>query len=524
MKKMTRRLALASIVALPFAYMGGRKVLALSADPTGPKSCIPADGVQPVTEATDLPRLLRGGFIDDVSCLNATAIHGTVQVKSVEDIQAAIAYARANNLRISATGARHSMGGQAFARGNLILDMTAFNAITLNEREKTVTVEAGATWHDIQNRIHPRFAVKAMQSSDIFTVGGSVSVNAHGMDHQVGALMRTIRSLQVVMADGSVRRVTPQSDPDFFSLIVGGYGLFGIIAGAELEVADNVIYRTGRSVIPTSDFPTYFAEAIAANPDIGLFYGHLSTAPGDGFMREMLAYTYTRAGDPIVDLPPLGEIGMVKARRLILNLAKEGAPFAHAKWFAEKNIDPLFESCSITRQEALAAGEAGHACFVSRNEPMHDSVPYLLNALDYETDILHEYFVPRENLLPFLEAARTVLAAAGLPVLNASIRVVHKEENFLSYAPEDAFSLVLYINQRADEEGNARMAALTSALIDVALGHGGRFFLPYQLHYTADQLQRSYPMIADFFAAKRRYDPEEIFFNTFYDKYAGTLA
>jgi FAD/FMN-containing dehydrogenase len=49
---------------------------------------------------------------------------------------------------------------------------------------------------------------------------------------------------------------------------------------------------------------------------------------------------------------------------------------------------------------------------------------------------------------------------------------------------------------------------------------GGRFFLPYQLHYTRDQLQQSYPEIGAFFSAKKRYDPDGLFTNTFYRKYA----
>ena len=40
----------------------------------------------------------------------------------------------------------------------------------------------------------PRYAVQAMQSTDIFTVGGSISVNAHGMDHQAGAMAKSMRS------------------------------------------------------------------------------------------------------------------------------------------------------------------------------------------------------------------------------------------------------------------------------------------------------------------------------------------
>ena len=129
-----------------------------------------------------------GGTINDASCLNRTEIYGIVQVRNVDDIARALAFARDNKLTVVAAGKRHSMGGHAFRKGAVVLDMMSFNRIVLNETAKTVTVQPGASWHDIQNALHPRFAVQAMQSTDIFTVGGSISVNAHGMDHQAGAM------------------------------------------------------------------------------------------------------------------------------------------------------------------------------------------------------------------------------------------------------------------------------------------------------------------------------------------------
>ena len=55
-------------------------------------------------------------------------------------------------------------------------------------------------------------------------------------------------------------------------------------------------------------------------------------------------------------------------------------------------------------------------------------------------------------------------------------------------------------------------------------GHGGRFFLPYQLHYTPAQLERAYPEIGTFFAAKRDWDPNGLFSNTWYARYAPLVA
>jgi hypothetical protein len=68
------------------------------------------------------------------------------------------------------------------------------------------------------------------------------------------------------------------------------------------------------------------------------------------------------------------------------------------------------------------------------------------------------------------------------------------------------------------------MARLTSDLIDLTIANGGRFFLPYQLHYSPDQLRRSYPEIATFFAAKQHWDPKGLFSNTWYARYAPALA
>jgi hypothetical protein len=53
-----------------------------------------------------------------------------------------------------------------------------------------------------------------------------------------------------------------------------------------------------------------------------------------------------------------------------------------------------------------------------------------------ETDILHEYFIPRAAYAPFIAEAREILRNQSLPVLNASVRIVHKEDVALNYAPD----------------------------------------------------------------------------------------
>lgn len=525
-KRMARaRLALIALVLALTLLFTGRKINELAADPLGEKDCPPfsPSPADPQNQAKiielpgqELPWKQKGGTLNDASCLNRTPVYGIVQVKTVEDIENAVLFASENNLKIAPAGVRHSMGGQAFYRGALVLDMTQFNQVAFDEAGQTVTVQSGATWHDIQNLLHPHYAVKAMQSTDIFTVGGSISVNAHGMDHQVGAIGQTIRSLRVMLPDGSLQTVSPSENRELFDLVVGGYGLFGIIVEAELEVVENVIYAPGRQVVDYQAFPALFEEQLQPNEKLGLFYGHLSTAP-QSFLREMILYTYEEVAADEAEIAPLGEVSNTKLRRFVLNFSKLGAWPMRLKWFAEKYVEPRLESCSVNRNQAMKEGEA---CLVSRNQPMHDSVKYLKNNLPHETDILQEYYIPRAQFVPFVDGLRQIMLENEANLLNASVRVVHQEQNVLNYAPTEMFAVVLYLNQQTTPEENERMARVTEQVIDLALSLDGTFFLPYQLYYSPAQLERAYPQIEAFFAAKRRYDPELLLTNTFYETYA----
>jgi FAD/FMN-containing dehydrogenase len=416
-------------------------------------------------------------------------------------------------------GVKHSMGGHSFDKNALVLDMTTFNQMTLDEENKTLHVQSGATWHDIQNFLHPKFAVKSMQSTDIFTVGGSISVNAHGMEHNAGAIARTIRSMRILLPNGAVVRAGRTENTELFNLVIGGYGLFGIVLDVDLEVTDNTVYQSERNIINYKEFADVFKQEIEDDNDIGLFYGHLSTAP-QSFLKEMILYTYKKVDAPDAQIPALGEVSSIKLRRLIFNLAKQGSIPMRLKWFAEKHVEPMLESCPVSRNQAMKEGEA---CLVSRNDPMHDSVPYLRNNLKNDTDILHEYFIPRDRFVAYIDGMRKIILENDTNLLNASVRVVHKENNYLNYSPGDTFSIVLYINQTTDEKGNQKMMKVTRELIDLTLQHGGRFFLPYQLHYSADQLAKSYPEFRSFLALKKKYDPEERLTSTFYRKYSAAL-
>src|SRR5229473_2711787 len=168
----------ASFLLALFALFTSKKAIDYSAPPTGPKNCdftfpnIP-EVLKPTTliitpPPTPLPFEANGGFINDASCLNKTAVFGVVRVQSIEDVSRALSFARENRLKVSVAGQRHSMGGQTFTHGGLVLDMRGLNQIAIDRERKIMHAQSGSKWTQIQHLADDNgLSVQAMQSINV---------------------------------------------------------------------------------------------------------------------------------------------------------------------------------------------------------------------------------------------------------------------------------------------------------------------------------------------------------------------
>jgi len=455
-----------------------------------------------------------GGFTNDASHLNKTAIYGIVRVENEDDIRNALRFARDNNLKVTCAGQQHSMGGQTFTHGGLVLDLREFNRIRLDKQAKIVGVQTGVRWWQLQQLLDKEgLSVKSMQSINIFSVGGTLSINAHGIDPVPGPIAPTVRSLRIMLSNGDIVKASPAENAELFSHALGGYGLFGVILEAELALVDNEMYERATHYIDYKEFPAFYRANIEANPAIGLAYGRLSVAP-QSFLRETAVHIYTRA-QFTGPLPPLSPPQHDTLDRFIINLSKTGSAGRWVRWTLEKDVEPHLHAC-LTRNEAL---NQKPECLVSRNEEMYDDMAYLKNRLR-DTDILQEYFVPYDRMPEFVDGLRETVERDRANLLNVTIRTVHKDTiTSLPYAKEDMFGFVLYFNVGFNDHDNEILRRTTSELIDVAARSGGTYYLPYQLFYSKEQLRRAYPEIDAFFAAKKKFDPLALFSNKFYEKY-----
>lgn len=438
------------------------------------------------------------GTLDDSSGHNAVPVAETWAAPADMDRAASglrdlIASARARGLPVSIAGARHSQGGQALCRQGVSIDLSALNHVRIEADRATAWIGAGARWSEVLPALDAAgLSVKVMQSNHDFSVGGTLSVNAHGWQPGSPPVSSTVRELRLVNARGELLTASREQNPEWFRHVLGGYGLFGVILEARLDLVPNAACRPVREVVDADAYPAAYAHRMAENPDAVLAYGRLSVAPG-AFLREALLTRYRPAEGPPPPLHPA-----------------PAAPFHRAVYRAQIGSDA--GKAWRWRLERFSGehGPAGDA--VSRNQLLHEpSAVYREQNAD-RVDLLHEYFIPAAGFAAFLREARALIPGRAAELMNVTIREVRRDpDTALAYADQDVFGLVMLFNQPRTDAALRDMDELASALVSASIRAGGRPYLCYRPPSDLSLLRKAYPHLGAFLAAKRRMDPEGLF-------------
>lgn len=448
-----------------------------------------------------LPFCLAQVVANDVSGLNPTEVQSIIAVRDIDQIKSALSFAAAHHLKISIEGKRHSQGGHTAAANGIVLDMTGFNRIlNLDPQKKVITVESGATWKQIQDYVNPfGLAVAVQQSSNIFTVGGSMGVNAHGRDPRFGPVITTVNAFRLMKADGSVVNVSRTEDPELFSLVIGGYGLFGVVLDVDLQLVNDAVYAKRCERMDYREYPAYFEAHVKGNPNVGLHYARPSIARIH-HLRTMIACTFTETQDRPKNIHDLQEEEHIGRNKRMLAMSRRSQAGKNIRWFL---------------QETFA--EDPKVRVISRNNAMRPEVAFLEYQSATDTDVLQEYFIPADKFVSFMDVHRDILSRHKVNLLNETVRYLPKDDQaFLRYAGTDSFAFVLYINHSKSKTGVEKMAQATRDLINAALAVGGSYYLPYQAYASQGQLRRAYPRLDAFIQAKRSHDPSGLFDSAFF--------
>jgi FAD/FMN-containing dehydrogenase len=450
--------------------------------------------------------LAAGEVVNDVTQLNPIVVDQVIVPFSIKEICTAVKNAKG---AISIGGARHSEGGQIATEHSLHLDMRSFNKIVaFDPQKKTITVQAGITWRDIQDKIDPYdLSVSIMQSYANFTVGGSLSVNCHGRYVGAGPIILSVKEIKVVLAAGSVVEATPEAHRDIFYAAIGGYGGIGVIVEATLKLTDNTRVERRDEVMPINRYKDYFFTEIRNDPK-AVFHNGDIYPPSFNTVR---AVTWSETNKPVTNEDRL--IGRNENYWLDRQLIWMTSELPFGKWLRQHVFDPL----AYLRDPV-----------VWRNHEASYDVAELEPASRKDsTYVLQEYFVPVERFDEFYPKMAGILNRHQVNVMNISIRYARQDPgSLLAWAKSEVFAFVLYYKQGTTGADKAAVSGWTRELIDTALAVDGSYYLPYQIHATAEQFSKAYPRSNEFFALKTRLDPENKFRNKLWDAYyqASTLV
>ena len=450
-----------------------------------------------VGEALAAPQLVIG----NVTGLYPVEVARIVEPRDTADVSAAVL---AWPGQVAVGGGRYSMGGQTAVRGGLHLDMRRMNGLVwLRPAERAVRVQAGMRWRDLQDLLDPHgLPVKIMQSYSNFSVGGSVSVNCHGRYVGLGPVGHSIRALQLVTANGDVVEAGAQSHPELFSAAIGGYGCVGVITEVELDVVPNV--RIQRRVTPVAldDYVRHFRQAVLTDPTAVLHNADLLPPAFD----TPVCVTWHRVSDDTALTEPERLVAQGKSYALEQNALFAMTEMPGGARLREKIVHPFMMRPEVVKwlnhEASLDAAEL---------EPRTRAV---------STYVLQEYFIPVPGFIGFAQGMARLLRQRDVEALNVSIRHSPPDRiSALPWAREEVFSFVLYYKQRTWTRARERVGQWTRELVELALRHGGRYYLPYQLHPTAGQFARAYPEVDGLRRIKRAVDPAGKFSNELWRKY-----
>ena len=439
--------------------------------------------------------------VTDWAGITTTPILKKICPNTVSELQRIVALSAKTGHKISIWGAGYSQGGQTAYKGGITIDMQNLNAIThFDKKNKKITVQTGATWKQILDFIDPyNLSISCMQSYYNFSVGGSLSVNAHGRNNAQGQIISTVDSIKIVIADGSLVTANRVENYDLFRAAIGGYGYVGVIVEATLNLTENFKLVRECKLIPVKDYKKFFFENIHNNPDIIIHNGNLY--PND--FKQVLSIAWKQTDMPLTNND-----------RIQRNLSFY--PVELATLQIARRISKTREWRAALEPKMFAKTEVA-----MRNNVIGHDTKSLQPLITFPTShILQEYFIPCEQFDKFVPHLNRIINKYNVNVQNCSIRYVKKNtESYLSYAKEDSFSFVLYINILNTESGKDYTQEWTQKLIDQALICGGSFYLPYLLSARKDQLLSAYPLFNEFLETKKKYDPKHIFSNELFRKY-----
>ena len=258
---------------------------------------------------------------------------------SSEDVSHAVTFARERGLLTAVRGGGHSWPGKSVCDDGIMIDLSRMNSVVADADARRARARGGALLNALDTAALEKGLVTTAGVVSHTGVGGFTLGGGMGrLNRKYGLAVDNLLAAEIVTADGRVRRISAEQEPDLFWAIRGGGGNFGVVTEFDFQLHPferNVL--SGNIIWPIAqarDVLEFYGEWYLGLSD-ELYVGPAMMTLPDGTGIVLMEVVYN--GDPGAgekELEPLRKIGKpmedgVKLQDYTVMQTQEDAAFAH---------------------------------------------------------------------------------------------------------------------------------------------------------------------------------------------------
>ena len=153
-----------------------------------------------------------------------------VRPATVQDVVQTVDFARENELQLSIKGGGHNIAGLALCDGGITLDMSRLKDVEVDAGARLVRVGPGCNLGDVDRATQEHGLATTLGFVSATGVAGLTLGGGFGyLSRRFGWTVDDLEEVEIVTADGTVRRASRTENDDLFWALRGGGGNFGVV-------------------------------------------------------------------------------------------------------------------------------------------------------------------------------------------------------------------------------------------------------------------------------------------------------
>jgi FAD/FMN-containing dehydrogenase len=265
------------------------------------------------SEGYDVARKVLNNSIDKYPAL-------IVQPSGAADIQSAVNFARERNLLLAVKCGGHSFSGKSTCDGGMQIDLSRVRGVRVDPKSRTAYVEGGSHLGDMDHETMAQGLVTTAGTVSHTGVGGLTLGGGFGrVGRRFGLALDNVKAVDIVTANGSLRRASADENPDLYWAVRGGGGNFGVVTSFEFQLHPMQRQIIGGELV----FP------LSAAGDLMRFYGDICRTMPDDLYLDFIMAAPPKNADAVAMLHACYSGPADQADKVLAPLTEFGKPLAN---------------------------------------------------------------------------------------------------------------------------------------------------------------------------------------------------